>query len=188
MPTGLETAIGFEAILVVWIGVRSYGSYQGRRYSSSRVVVFPALILLLYLVTEFETIAAVPWAFPVWTAIDLAVLVGSALATLPFADQLVHVFRSPDGEWYYQYGIELIGIYLALWVVRFGLAAYYDPSSIEFVVPTGAALSTTASDALVLIQGLFSISSGLVFGRAIGTYRLHRRATERVGPAQGPLP
>jgi hypothetical protein len=176
VPSALETAIGIEAILVLWIGVRSYRSYQGRRYSGGRVLIFPVLILLLYLLTEFETISTVPWAFPVWTAIDFVVLVAAALGTIPIASRLVQVTRRSDGEWYYQYGIELIAFYLGLWVVRFGLAIYYDPASIEFVAPTGAPLSATASDVLVLIQGLFAVSSGLVIGRGVGTYRLYEQA------------
>jgi hypothetical protein len=176
MPTAVETAIGIEAILVLWIGVRSYRSYQGRLYSAGRVLVFPVLILLLFLSTEYDTIVAVPWALPLWTIVDLVVLTAAALATLPLAPRLVRVTRRDDGEWYYQYGIELIAVYLGLWVVRLGLAAYFDPSSIEFVTPTGPAPSATASEVLVLIQGLFSISSGLVIGRGVGTYRLHEQA------------
>jgi hypothetical protein len=180
VPSALEIGVGVQAVLAVWIGVRSYRSYQGRQYSTSRIVVFPALVLLVYLVTQLETIVAVPWAFPVWTAVDVVVLVAAALGTLPLADRLVQVSQRKDGEWYYQYGVELISLYLALWVVRLGLAAYFDPSSIEFVAPTGAPLSATASAVLVLIQGLFSVSSGLVVGRAIGTYRLQRRAQEQL--------
>jgi hypothetical protein len=177
MPSTLEIAVGFEALLIVWIGFRSYSSYRGRAYSAARVLVFPVLILLLFLLTEFETISTVPWAFPVWTGVDLAVLVAAALATLPLAPRLVQVERRDDGGWYYRYGIELIAFYLALWVVRLGLAIYFDPASIEFVPPTGAPLSATASDVLVLIEGLFAISSGLVIGRGVATYQLHRAAT-----------
>jgi hypothetical protein len=183
MPSALEIAVGIQAALALWIGIRSYRSYQGRQYSISRIVVFPALVLLVYIVTELETIAAVPWAFPVWTAVDFVVLVAAALGTVPLADRLVRVSQRQDGEWYYQYGVELIGLYLGLWVVRLGLAAYYDPASIEFVAPTGGALSGTASAVLVLIQGLFSLSSGLVVGRAFGTYRLQQRAQEQLRTA-----
>ncbi|MFZ0830509.1 MAG: hypothetical protein WCB18_04820 [Thermoplasmata archaeon] len=181
MPSQLEVAVGIQAVLAVWIAVRSYGSYQGRMYSSTRVMFFPVLIVLLYLETEFETIATVPWAFPVWTVVDVVVLIASAVTTLPIAGRLVRVSRRDDGAWYYQYGIELIAFYLALWVVRLGLAAYFDPASVEFVAPTGA-LSATASVVVVLIQALFSVSSGLVVGRAIGTYRLYQTAQAPAPP------
>lgn len=175
MQSQLEFDVGIQAVLAIWIAARSYRSYQGRLYSPGRVMLFPVLILLLFAETEFETVVTVPWAFPLWTAVDVAVVVTAALATLPLAERLVRVSRRPDGEWYYQYGIELIAFYLGLWVVRLGLAAYFDPASIEFAVPT-TALSSTASIVVVLIQALFSISSGLVIGRAICTYRLHERA------------
>ena len=168
-----------QALLAIWIGVRSFRSYQGRLYSAGRVLMFPVLILLVYVATELETIVTVPWAFPIWTLVDLVVLVAAALATLPMAGRLVRVSQRSDGQWYYQYGVELIGFYLALWVVRLALAAYYDPASLEFVISsTATPLSASASAVLVLIQGLFSVSSGLVIGRGIGTYHLHRRAEE----------
>jgi hypothetical protein len=176
LPSAVETSIGIEAVLVLWIGLRSYRSYQGRQYSAGRIILFPVLIVLLFLLTEYETTLAVTWDFPLWTVIDVIVLAVAAVATLPIASRLVRVTQRSDGVWYYQYGIELIAFYLALWVLRLGLAAYYDPASLEFVAPTGPPLSATASDALVLIQGLFAVSSGLVIGRAIGTYRLYELA------------
>jgi hypothetical protein len=187
MSSGLESALVIEALLVVWIAYRSYSSYQGRAYSSARVLIFPVLILFLYAATEVETITIVPWSNPLWTVIDLVIVVASALATLPLIDRLVTFTRRERGAWYYHYGIELIAFYLALWVVRVGLAAYYDLSSLVYAAPTGAPLSATASDVLVLIQGLFSVSTGLVVGRGIGTYRLHQRAMERIGPTQSPV-
>jgi hypothetical protein len=183
VPSALETAIAIEALLVIWIAARSYRSYQGRLYSGGRVLIFPVLILLLFLLTEFETVSTVPWAFPIWTAIDFGVLIVSAMSTIPIAPRLVQVSRRDDGEWYYKYGIELIAFYLGLWVVRLGLAIYYDPASIEFVAPTGMALSAIASDVLVLIQGLFAVSSGLVIGRGVGTYRLYEQAQKGSAPS-----
>jgi hypothetical protein len=184
MSNALELAVGIQGLLAVWIGVRSYRNYQGRQYSPGRVAIFPALILLVFLATELETITTVSWAFPIWTSVDVVVLAAGAVATLPLADRLVKVTQRSDGSWYYQYGAELIVFYLALWLVRLGLAAYYDPASLEFVVsPTAMPLSATAADVLVLIQGLFSLSSGLVIGRAICTYRLHQRATTHPLPS-----
>jgi hypothetical protein len=183
--SSLEPVIAFEALLAIWVGFRSYQSYRGRTYSPGRVFVFPILILLVYAATEFETIASVSWSYPTWTLVDLAVLVAAALVTLPLADRLVRVSQRPDGGWFYQYGMELIAIYLALWIIRLGVAAYYDPASLDFAPPVGAPLSATASEAVVLVQGLFSISSGLVIGRSVCTYRLHRKASAQ---AAGPLP
>ena len=66
-----------------------------------------------------------------------------------------------------------------------GLALYFDPASIEVEVGAApVALSATAAAVLVLIQGLFAVSSGLVIGRGIGTYRLYSRAQKRpIAPA-----
>ena len=183
MPTAVETTIGLEVLLVLWIGARSYRSYQGRVYSPGRVLIFPVLILLVFSLTEVETVAAVPWSFPLWVVADLVIVVGAAMVTLPIAPRLVRVSRRDDGQWYYQFGIELIAFYLGLWIVRLGLAAYYDPASLEFAVPTGPPLSATASDVLLLIQGLFAISSGLVIGRGVVTYRLCEQARKGSTPS-----
>ena len=176
MPSELEVAVGVQVVLAVWIGLRSLRVYQGRRYSEARVLLFPVLVLLLFLETEVATIYAVAWAFPVFTVFDVVILAASAAATWPFITRLVKVTRRDDGALYYQYGIELISIYLGLWVVRLALAAYYDPSSLILGATVSTSLSATASDVLVLIQALFAISSGIVIGRAIGTYRLAHRA------------
>lgn len=137
----------------------------------------PVLIVLLFPLTKYETITTVPWAFPPSTTIDVVGLAAAALATLPITGRLVRVTRREDGTWFYQYGIELIGFYLGLWVVRPGLVLYFGPASIEIAIglPT-VTLSATASDVPVLIQGLFAIRSGLVFGRGVATYQLYERA------------
>jgi hypothetical protein len=179
MSASLEYAAVFQGLLAVWVGLRSYRTYQGRPYSAGRVFLFPLLVLIVYATTEFETVATVSWAYPLWTTADLVVLAVAAMATIPLAGRLVRVSQRPDGTWYYQYGIELITVYLALWVVRLGLAVVYDPASLGFAAPTGPPLSATASAVVVLIQGLFSVSSGLVIGRAIGTYTLHLQAVAK---------
>jgi hypothetical protein len=186
MPSGLEEAVAIEVLLVIWIGVRSYRSYQGRRYSP-QVLVFPVLIVFLFFLTEYDTITAVPWSYPVWLLAGVAILIVSALATLPIAPRLVRVTQRDNGQWYYQFGIELIAFYLALWVVRLGLAIYFDPASLEITTTTSAPLSATASEVLVLIQLLFAISSGLVVGRGIGTYRLAEKAQRASSTGPSPI-
>jgi hypothetical protein len=115
------------------------------------------------------------------------VAASTAVAVL-VARRLVAVYPGTDGRWMYRYGIELIAFYLGVWVVRLALAIYYDPASLEFTVGAAPALSPVASDVMQLVQGLFSISTGLVIGRAVGTYRLYLRARSRPGPAAVPLP
>lgn len=183
MPSELQVALGVEIILALWIGLRSYRVYYGRPYSATRVLLFPVLVLLLFLEAEVSTIYAVAWAYPWFTVLDVVILGVSAAATWPVIHRLVKVTRREGGVLYYQYGIELIGLYLGLWVVRLGLAAYYDPSSLLLGAPPTAGLSATASDVLVLIQALFALSSGIVVGRAVGTYNLVSRAPEAPLPS-----
>jgi hypothetical protein len=110
-----------------------------------------------------------------------------ALVTLPLAPRLITVYRAEDGQWMYRYGVELIAFYLASWVVRLGLAAYFDPSSLEFSYTTGPPLSALASAVMQLVELLFSLSTGLVIGRSVATYRLYRKALADSPSAEKPL-
>jgi hypothetical protein len=176
-----------EAILALWILVRSIRTYQGRVVSVARLFAFPVLTGLLWVLAEGETAITIPWSFPLWTAIDVVVLVGAALLTVPFAGRLVRVYRGSDQRWMYRYGIELIAFYLGVWFVRLALAVYYDPSSLYFTIGPAPALTGTAAIAMQTVQGLFSVSSGLVAGRSAVTYRLYRAAQSAPPPSSAPL-
>jgi hypothetical protein len=181
--------LALEAFIAIIILLRSITNYRGRRLSPARLLTSPVLVSLLYVAAEAETAYAIPWSFPLWTAIDVALLLAAVAVTVPLAPRLVSVYRGPDGSWMYRYGIELIAFYLTVWVVRLVLAVYYDPSSLEFTVggpvPT---LSATASDVMQVVEILLSVSTGLVIGRAVATYRLYRRAVAQAGSTPGPLP
>jgi hypothetical protein len=180
--------VAFEVLIAVWILYRSIRNYQGRRLVLARVVSFPVLAGLLWLAAEGSTALTIPWTFPWWTAIDVALVAVAIGVTLPLAPRLVSVYVGADREWWYRYGIELIAFYLAAWVVRLVLAVYYDPSSLEFTVSTGPALSPLASDVMQVVQMLLSISTGLVVGRAAGTYRLYNEARAKATGSGSPLP
>ncbi len=188
-PSAIQSAIAVQVIVVLILLVRAVRMYRGQRFSVARLAVFPFLVMLLFAFTELETDLAVAWAYPVWTVVDVVLVAVAAVATIPFAERIVQVHRQADGGWSYRYGVEIIGIYLSLWVVRLGLALYFDPSSLLFTTPApGTVLSAGASEALVLIQVLFSVSSGLVIGRSVGAYRVYRTALARVPAGQAPLP
>jgi len=176
VSAALENVLVIEALIAVVILVRSARTYRGRALQVSRLVLFPCLATLLWLAAEAATVYSTPAIFPLWTAVDAGLVVVGALVTLPLAPRLITVYRAEDGQWMYRYGVELIALYLASWVVRLGLAAYFDPSSLEFSYTTGPPLSALASAVMQLVELLFSLSTGLVIGRSVATYRLYRKA------------
>jgi hypothetical protein len=184
----LAQTLGLEVVLVLFILLRSYRVYQGRVLSVARLFLFPIVTTLLWVLAEGETALTIPWSYPIYTAVDVALVVASALVTLPLAGRLLSVYRGQDGQWMYRYGIELIAFYLAVWVVRLGLAVYYDPASLDFTFGPAPAISAVASVAMQLVQALFSVSTGLVVGRSVATYRMYRRAAVSPAPAAVPLP
>jgi hypothetical protein len=184
---GLVQILVIEVLVAVLILYRSIRTYRGRVLRVARLVMFPVLTLLLWLAAEAETALTVPWTFPWWTAVDVGLVVVAAAATLPLAPRLLSVFQASDGQWMYRYGIELIAFYLTVWVVRLALAVYYDPNSLEFTFTTAPAISAAASEALQIVQLLFSLSTGLVVGRSISTYRMYRQASARTPAMARPL-
>jgi len=187
VSAALENVLVIEALIAVLILVRSARTYRGRALQVSRLVLFPCLATLLWLAAEAATVYSTPAIFPLWTAVDAGLVVVGALVTLPLAPRLITVYRAEDGQWMYRYGVELIAFYLASWVVRLGLAAYFDPSSLEFSYTTGPPLSALASAVMQLVELLFSLSTGLVIGRSVATYRLYRKALADSPSAEKPL-
>jgi hypothetical protein len=174
--SSLAPILGFEALIAVVILTRSIRNYRGRSLSVALLVSFPVLTVLLWLAAEAETLYSIPWTYPWWTLLDGGFVVLGAAVTIPFAHRLVQVYQSPDGGWMYRYHLGLIAFYLASWVVRLGLAAYFDPASLEFTTSTGPPLSALASEVMQVVELLFSLSTGLVVGRSIATYRLYQKA------------
>jgi hypothetical protein len=188
MSSAFTDTLFLEVLIAVFILMRSVRTYYGRALSVPRLVIFPVLATVLWSAAEASTAYSIPSSFPLWTTIDAALVVAGAFVTLPIAPRLISVYQTPDGQWMYRYGIELIAFYLTSWIVRLALAAYFDPSSLQFTYTTGPPLSALAAAVMQVVEVLFSISTGLLIGRTVGTYRLYRSAVARAPPRSVPLP
>lgn len=176
MPSATTYAIAVQGLIVLFLAYRSVQAYPGRHLSPARLFVFPVFTLLIFLATEAETVASIPAAYPVWAIVDAVALVVAAVVTVPVTPRFVQVTEVAPGDYVYRYGIELIALYLGLWIVRFALAALYDPSSLAFDFSSSpSALSGTPATVMLIVQALFAISTGVVVGRSVGTYRLYER-------------
>ena len=58
------TAILIQVVIVLVIIRRSYAMTQGVPYSGARLAVLPVLLLILWGVSELESVLLTPWALP----------------------------------------------------------------------------------------------------------------------------
>lgn len=179
MPSTLQGAVAVQALLIFFLAYRSLRLYHGRPLSPVRLFVFPAFTTLIFLATEVETAASVPVFYPLWAIVDGVAFTAALVATIPLAPRFVTVTSSRDGSFTYRYGIELIAFYLGLWVVRLALALVYDPSSLAFDFSIPSTLTSSPATAMLVVQTLFAVSTGVVVGRSVGTYVLYRKERAR---------
>ena len=165
------TAIGIQVVIVLLIVRRSYFMTKGVPYSGLRLVALPVLILILWAVSELQSLLLTPWAIPYLIALDLVILIGSSLAFARVAERMTHVYREPSGDWYYRIGSSIAVLFVGAFVVRLTVALVLFPSSLEFGSPPGGFPPTGQQVVLGIIDALFSMSAGLLVGRSVGIHR-----------------
>jgi hypothetical protein len=178
-----EFGILLQLGIVLLIIRRSYSMSRGVPYSLPRLLVLPALILVLWALSELESTLLTPWAVPYLIALDLAILVATLLGIAGVAERMTEVHRGPSGLWSYRIGFSLAALYLAAFLVRVIVSALWFPSSLEFTRPSGGFPPASQQLVLALIDTLYSVSAGLLAGRTLGIYRRVRAAS--TGPESG---
>ena len=174
------TAIVIQVAIVLVILRRSYAMTQGVPYSKLRLVALPALILILWGLSELESTLLTPWAFPYLIALDLAILIGTALGFTPVAERMTEVNRDPSGNLSYRIGFSLAALFVGAFVIRITVAVALFPSSLEFGSPSGGFPPLGQQVVLGVIDALFSVSAGLILARSMG---IQRRWEEARGDA-----
>jgi len=185
-----ETAVILLAIIVLILVRRTVSVIQGTTYSAGRVFGTSVFYTVLYGALAASTIAA---AVGLWgdealllIAPYAAVVVGAALVAAPYVRRIVHFEPNGTGGWTYRLPWTVPALYLALFIVRV---------VVELVVFGPAVLSTftlppVPATTLFLVIGvdlLYSGSTGLLLGRAVGTYLAYREI-ERTPPAPPATP
>jgi hypothetical protein len=165
------TAIGIEILIVLIVVRRSYAMTKGVPYSTARLALLPALFLFLWALSELESILLVPWALPYLIALDLGILLGTALTFTPVAQRLAEVRQDGSGGWSYRFGFSFAAFFVGIFVIRLVLAAVLFPSSLEFGAPVGTLPTESQQAVLALVDALFSLSAGLLLSRSLGIYR-----------------
>jgi len=170
------TAILIQVVIALLVIRRSYAMTQGVPYSALRLVVLPALILVLWGVSEVESILLTPWALPYLIALDSAVLAVTTFAFAGVAERMTKVNPGPHGSWSYQIGFSLAALFVGAFVIRLSVAVALFPSALEFGSPPGGFPPVQQQVVLGIIDALFSVSVGLLLGRSLGISRKVREA------------
>jgi hypothetical protein len=170
------TAIFIQVVIALLVIRRSYAMTQGVPYSAPRLLTLPALILILWGVSELESVLLTPWAFPYLIALDLGLLVATAFAFTGIAERMTQVNPGALGGWSYQIGFSLAALFVGAFVVRLSVAVALFPSALEFGSPPGGFPPIQQQVVLGFIDALLSVSVGLLLGRSLGIARKIRAA------------
>jgi hypothetical protein len=173
------SAIFIELVIALVIIGRSVAMTRGVSYSLARIILMPILILILWGVSELESLLLTPWAWPYLIPLDIAILVATALAFTPVAERMTDVTRDAAGGGTFRIGFSLAALFLGAFVVRVAIAVALFPSSLEFGAPPGGFPPMQDQVILAVIDALFSFSAGLLLARSIGIQRKWTAAATR---------
>jgi hypothetical protein len=186
--SGELTAILIQVVIVLVVLRRSYAMTQGVPYSGLRLVVLPALILVIWGVTELESILLTPWALPYLIVLDAGILLATAVGFTGVAEGMTRVERGASGARSYRISFSLAALFLLAFLLRLSLAVALFPSSLEFGSPPGGFPPAPQQLVLAAVDALFSFSAGLLVARSLGIRRKVRAAADAPGAVPAPSP
>jgi hypothetical protein len=191
-----QTAIAyvFVALLGLIILRRAYRLTQGVPISTGRLLVLPAVYVLLY-VAELAAIgyggfgSSVTIELYVSYAVDAALVVAGIVVAYGYTLQHLEIYR-PEGTiaWSYRMSPLLPVLYVVLFFVRIGIeTAILNESPFVFPVPGAlAGISVLALYLLFTVDALWGLSTGFLVGRSVAVYREWRAKLATPGAAPGP--
>jgi hypothetical protein len=177
-----EFAILIQLVIVLLVIRRSYAMAQGVPYSLARLAALPALIIVLWGLSELESILLTPWGLPYLIALDVVILVGSSFAFAPVAQRATQVTLDSSAVGTYRIGFSITALFIVAFIARLAVAILLFPAALEFGAPPGGYPPMAQQLVLGLIDALFSLSAGLLVGRSVG---VHRRWEAAVAHRQG---
>ena len=182
-------------LLVLIVVRRTVRQVQGAPFSVTRLVVFAAVYVLLFVALASATLLA---SVATWgTDADALLLPYGAVPVLaaffaaPYVERVVQFERREDGQWYYRLSWHIPVLFLALFLTRVvAELAVFGPSGAVPSFPPPPPPSTAALYVLIAVDLLFGLSLGLMTGRGLGVVRAHRAlpADPAAPPPSPPLP
>jgi hypothetical protein len=153
---------------------------QGVPFSVRRLAVAPGLILILWTLSELESILLTPWAVPYLVTVDVTIVIVATLAFSRITEGMTEVKQGASGEWSFRIGISIAMLYLGVFLVRLTLTVILFPSSLEFGSTPGGFPPLPQQIALGVIDAIYSVSTGLLLGRSMGIARKVRTVRDRL--------
>lgn len=169
--TGELFAIAIQVVIVLAVVRRSYAMARGVAYSTLRLAVLPGVILVLWVLSELESILLTPWALPYLILVDLLILVATVALFAPVAERATRVSRPPGEPGTYQIGFSIAALFLLAFVARLAVAVALYPGALVFGSPPGGYPPMNQQIVLAAFDAIFSFSVGLLIGRSLGIYR-----------------
>lgn len=171
LTPALEDGLVFEVLIIFLVGRRAFRLVNGVTYSEGRIMTSVVLYALLFAVTLLEVYLLLPW----FTLVaDVGIVAFGALVFVGHAERTVVFEQKRKGVWVYRLPVLVSLIYVVLWIARLGIDLVYFPQVLEFSAVTSVP-STDAVVALALVDGLFALSTGMLFGRSWGVIRAHAK-------------
>ena len=158
---------------------------KGIRLQLWVVGLFSLFYILVFLLVEAEVLR-LPWGIVSRGAgfLDVLLLVLAGIPAFRYTARTTVVERSPSGRWTYRGRIAIPVMWLAFFLLRYGVELALLGRVFLFTpTPTSAVSIPTFAVALIVVDALFAASTGLVMGNAVGIYSAHRRQR-----TQGPVP
>ncbi|MCI4344542.1 MAG: hypothetical protein L3J87_02825 [Thermoplasmata archaeon] len=179
------TAI-FLVLVVVLLARRVYQSVHGASINPTSLLALAGFFLLLFVVTVVEGLYLFPSLSLVDLGVDSVLIVASAWVGIRYTRRRVEIWRRPDGVWMYRMGMVIAIVYLTLFAVRLLLDLFVVGLNPFGPVGSSVTLSPAAAAALLVVDALFAVSTGLFLGRNFGVYLVYRAALLRPSPPSAP--
>lgn len=149
-------------LILARVGLRTFRSYRGTRFSLSRTYVYTAVYVIIGAV--FSSLSYTE-GVPVYMAVpEVLIAFAAGVGSYRYTDRRIAFWKGGDGTLYFRGGVIIYLVYLAALVVRLSIdIAVIGPAALSFsqaVSLSGSALYATMATDLLLVLGI-----GLLIGR-----------------------
>jgi hypothetical protein len=165
------------AVVLIFFAWWAWTLRKGIRVRLWVVALFSLFYVLVFLLVEAEVLR-LPWGLVSRGAafFDVLLLLLGAIPSYRFASHTTVVERSSAGRWTYRGRIAIPVMWLAFFLLRYGVElALLGRVYLFTPTPTPAVSVPTFAVTLVAVDALFAASTGLVMGNSFGIYSAYRK-------------
>jgi hypothetical protein len=160
---------------------------KGIRLQLWVVWLFGVFYVLLFLLVLAEVLH-LPWGLVARAGgvFDVLLLVLAAIPAFRYTARTTVFEQAPIGTWTYRGRIAVPALWLALFLLRYGVElALLGRVYLITPTPTQSVSIPAFAAALLVVDALFAASTGLVMGNALGIYSAFRRQRRQAQVPRG---